>query len=390
MALLMVIDAILILISLIYVLYLGISYLLWKDKEEVLPTETKQHRFAILIPARNEGNVIDASLQAIHQMNYPKDKYDTYVLINNTSDDTLEKVNKQGDHAFVCKNTIHNKGDVLKEFFANSMVYETYDAFVILDADNRIDADFLAVCNRYIHAGYRVGQGMKTAYNPYDTWISGASSLYFSMANHIINLPRGKKQLSGMIFGSGFYVTSSYLKELGGWVTTSMTEDIDMTFLCAKNKETVAVMDDAITYDVQPLHFQDAWKQRVRWLAGTMEVRKKYHKIMKRNLLRKSSLEAFDSFILLYTGDMAALAFCVILLTGILFLQLHTTLVFVGLFIQWLMCVMFAIFLCKESHFQIRRMWKAILWFWLYLLTFSLIAWRSVFYKEKEWKEIRH
>lgn len=389
MTLLLIIDGILALISVAYVLYLSISYLMWKDGKE-LHTAKEKKRYAILIPARNEESVIEASLQAIQAMDYPEELYDTFVLINNTSDHTKELSEKNGAFVYECKGTIRSKGDVLQEFFNHSYVCDNYDAFVILDADNRIDKNFLNSCNHYLCAGYRVGQGMKTAYNPYVSWVSGASSMYFSMANAIINQPRGKKQLSGMIFGSGFYVASSFIKEMGGWKTTSITEDIDMTFMCAVNNETVAVMDDAITYDVQPISFKDAWNQRVRWLAGTMEVRKKYQHNLRKKLLHKSSLEAFDSMILLYTGDMAAIAFWLILISALLLFQMNKTLLIICIFIQWIMTMMFGIFLCKEANFSIKKMWKAIVLFWLYLLSFHLIAWISIFHKETEWKTIKH
>ena len=389
---LFVIALFLLFLSAIYLLYLSLFYVLHQKRyasKKHAPTYEDQ-RFAILIPARNDAHVIEASLKALHQLDYPKNQYDIYVLINNTCDDTLERVEHFGDHAYLCQNTIRCKGDVLEEFFSKTAILESYDAFVILDADNRIDKDFLHACASSIHNGYRVAQGMKTAYNPYQSWVAGASSLYFSLANHFINIPRGTKTYSGMIFGSGFYITSDFLKKHGGWHTTSVTEDIDMTFLCLSEEETIGVMNDAITYDVQPLHFADAWKQRKRWISGDMQVRKKYQKQLWKTFCKRPSIANFDHLMLLYVGDMASIAGLLMLLLIVLLAIYAPTLLLLIFFLQWIFSILLGLYYAHKAHFAVSKMWNSFLWLWVYMLSFYIIGLLSFFHKETDWKEIKH
>ena len=83
---LFVIALFLFFLSAIYLLYLSLFYVLHQKRyasKKHAPTYEDQ-RFAILIPARNEANVIEASLKALHQLDYPKNQYDIYVPVSYT------------------------------------------------------------------------------------------------------------------------------------------------------------------------------------------------------------------------------------------------------------------------------------------------------------------
>ena len=55
-----------------------------------LPEAKTNHKFAILIPARNESHVINNLLQSLQKQEYPKDKYDIYVIVESADDPTNE------------------------------------------------------------------------------------------------------------------------------------------------------------------------------------------------------------------------------------------------------------------------------------------------------------
>ena len=56
----------------------------------------KEHKFAVVISARNEREVIAQLIDSIKNQNYPKDKLDVFVIADNCTDDTAEVARKAG------------------------------------------------------------------------------------------------------------------------------------------------------------------------------------------------------------------------------------------------------------------------------------------------------
>ena len=56
-----------------------------------------QKRFAVLVCAHNEGDVIEKTVHhLVEEMNYPKELYKVYVCAHNCTDDTVEKARRAG------------------------------------------------------------------------------------------------------------------------------------------------------------------------------------------------------------------------------------------------------------------------------------------------------
>ena len=85
-----IIIYILLILSLIYGFYFLImaSGVFRKKKCEI--DNNKKNHFAILIAARNEETVIKNLINSLKKQNYPSNKYDVYVIVNNCTDNTLE------------------------------------------------------------------------------------------------------------------------------------------------------------------------------------------------------------------------------------------------------------------------------------------------------------
>ena len=60
-----------------------------KDRPETLPAQP--HRFAVLIPARNEEMVISGLIDSIHRQDYPTELIDIYVIADNCTDSTAAR-----------------------------------------------------------------------------------------------------------------------------------------------------------------------------------------------------------------------------------------------------------------------------------------------------------
>ena len=58
----------------------------------------------------------------------------------------------------------------------------------------------------------------------------------------------------------------------------TLTEDVELTTICAIRNEKIDFAKDAITYDEQPTNFKVSLKQRLRWSKGNLQCWKNYHR----------------------------------------------------------------------------------------------------------------
>ena len=140
-------------LCLLFSLYFGITGLFAFKKIKYHHKNTKNNKFAILIPCRNEEAVIGNLIDSIHEQNYAKKYYDCYVIPNNCTDET-ENIAKS-KQAKIIKVGIptKSKGEVLKYTF-EYLKDRDYDAYVIFDADNIVDKNFLYYMNETLNEGY--------------------------------------------------------------------------------------------------------------------------------------------------------------------------------------------------------------------------------------------
>ncbi len=254
-----------------YTAIMGILFLIpWKK----YPVVTPKTRFAVLLPARNEENVITHVIESLHAQEYPKELYDIIVIPNNCTDDTEGAALRAGAKVMHCTGPVSTKGEVLHQIF--DCIMGSYDAYLVFDADNIVDSQFLARMNDAVAAGAKVAKSRQCALNPYDNWVSGGYDLYFQSQTILHNRGRAPLNLSAKLVGTGFMVTDSLLQEMGGWNTYTLTEDIEFAAQCAMLGHRVYFVPDALTHDEQPVSFGVSMRQRWRWSAGVQSVANRY------------------------------------------------------------------------------------------------------------------
>ena len=356
-------------------------------------------RFAILIAARNEELVIGPLINSLLAQDYPSDLYDIWVVPNNCTDNTALAARNFGARVLECTVPVKSKGEVLR-FAYNRLRGRRYDAWLVFDADSVVDPRFLAEMNNARMAGARAAQGYRDSKNPYDTAVSGCSSIYYWMMDRFHN--GGKAGLGGsaMIGGTGFMVTQALLDRLGGWRTETISEDLEITAQAVLAGERVAYVPRAITYDEQPLTWEQSFTQRRRWSSGTLQVAQCYLPALNEAQSRRPRLSLFDfeATLLLPAYQLAALAglACTALsaaLGGRTLLQV----LLLGLAgalgnLAWAALtatVAAGLVITLEGKWN-RRLWKGLATYWLFLLTWLPITACSFWKKTTVWEEIRH
>lgn len=365
-----------------YTAALSVFFLLPRRK---CPNAAPKTRFAVLIPARNEEGVIGNIVKSLQKQDYPGDLYDIFVIPNNCTDDTEGAALHAGAKVLNCRCAVSSKGEVLHDIL--DQLQGQYDAYCVFDADNIVDPAFLSRMNDRVCAGAHAAKSRQIALNPYDSWVSGCYDLYFANCNLLYSQSRDRLGLNAKLVGTGFMITNDLLTRMGGWNTATLTEDTEFAAQCAILGERVHYVPEALTYDEEPLTFSLSLRQRRRWSAGVLSTAGRYIP----RLLAKPTLKRLDYAIFLCMIPVQLLAVVPVLysLIGMEPVNILTTLAaslasFAGGAI--LTCLLLALF----NRRSIRKMWKSILMYPVFLASWYVLHFTCLFVKPKVWHPIPH
>ena len=155
-------------------IYVTVS-LLYRAKPRRTERE-KFHRIAVLIAARNEEVVIGGLLDSIKAQSYPAEYVDVYVGADNCTDGTAAAAREHGAEVFERRDAENvGKGYVINYLLKRiaQSVQKKYDAYLVLDADNVLDPNFIREIDRTFSDGYEVVTCYRNSKNYGDNWISG-------------------------------------------------------------------------------------------------------------------------------------------------------------------------------------------------------------------------
>ena len=295
----------------------GLIFRRWKDHH----TPERMHRFAAVVSARNEEGVIGELLESLKQQNYPAELLDLYVVADNCTDDTAGAARRAGAFVYERFNQSRKgKGYALDYLFRQLKAEgrDQYDAYLIFDADNLVDPNFVAEMNRTFDKGYDAVTCYRNSKNFGDNWISAGYSIWFLREARFLNFPRALLGTNCHVSGTGFLVSARLIEENGGWPFHLLTEDIQFSVDCAIRGKRIGYCDKAVVYDEQPTTFQQSWDQRLRWSKGFYQVDREYTAPLLRGCFRPGRLgtSCYDMFVTVAPGMLLTLL--MILFNGIL------------------------------------------------------------------------
>ena len=366
--------------------------------KKLLKKHKSKNKFAVLIASRNEEDVIGHLVKSLLDQNYPKDLYDVYVIPNNCTDETEKVAKKAGAKIIKCTVPTKSKGEVLKFTFEKLSKNKDIDSYIIFDADNVVHPDFLSKMNDALCEGYKVAQGFRDSKNPGDNWISGSYSIFYWIQNFFFSKARMQMGGSASINGTGFMIKKEIIDEYG-FNTYTLTEDVEFTAQCALKGIKVMLVEDAITYDVQPTEFKASWKQRKRWSMGNIQCFRRYNKDLFRTYSKTGFIPCLDmllSFMAPYIQILTTLLTVILILFKVFNIELYDVFSYMyayGLlffFITYLANVILNIFVIKYNKKSVKDILPGILLFTLFMLTWIPINFICMFKKDLTWEPIKH
>ena len=372
---------------------------------------TKNHRYAVMIAARNEQTVIADLIHSIKVQNYPQELIDVFVIADNCTDDTAEVARTAGAIVFPRHNDIEvGKGyaldygyQAIREFYGD----RGYEAFFVFDADNVLDVNYFREMNKTFDSGAQVSTSYRNSKNFDSNWISAGYALWFLREAKYLNQARITLNTSCLISGTGFYIASEILEEAGGWKWHLLTEDIEFSSVSIIQGTRISYCPTARLYDEQPITFRDSWNQRLRWAKGFLQVFANYagklaigtfthprgQKFACYDMLMTISPVTLLTVIsIIFNATILILGACGVLSPGMMLVSAGTSLFFCVFNYGLLMFVLGVVTTLTEWD-EMRASTKAKVWsmftFPAFMLTYVPITLTALF-KKTTWKPIHH
>lgn len=249
-------------------------------KARKYPDAKKNHKYAILIAARNEEKVIGNLIDSIKQQDYPSELIDIFVVADNCDDNTYEVAIKHGAIAYK-RNDDNLKGKSYALKYLIEKIEENHndaqhEAYFIFDADNLLSKTYIKEMNKAYDSGVKICTSFRDTKNFDDSWVSANSAMMFYRECSLVHHTRTLFNVGTYVSGTGYFIDTQIIKDNGGWIHHLMIEDIELSIDSAIKGYKVMYCEDAIFYDEQPINLKDSFNQRLRWCKGTHQCFGKY------------------------------------------------------------------------------------------------------------------
>ncbi len=358
---------------------------------------TPKNKFAVIVAAHNEEQVIGQLVENLHVLNYPRDLYDVYVVADNCKDKTAQIARNAGAIVHERFNLEQRgKGYAMEWMFEKLFAgKKQYDAVVVFDADNLVHTNFLMEMNNRLCKGEKVIQGYLDAKNPNDTWIAATFAISFWVVNHIWHLAKYNIGLSSVLGGTGMCISTDILKRFG-WGATCLTEDMEFTMKVLLIGIRTTWAHDAIVYDEKPLTFKQSWNQRKRWAQGHFDVASRYIPKLITEGIRRRDIRLLDGVLHLVQPHFLILSTTFVLLSYLYHIvPFYTNILYMVLPLEvWTVIAIGQYVFPMIVLAKIRANWKT----WAYLVFYPLFvySWIPITFlgylhrNDRNWSHTQH
>jgi cellulose synthase/poly-beta-1,6-N-acetylglucosamine synthase-like glycosyltransferase/spore germination protein YaaH/peptidoglycan/xylan/chitin deacetylase (PgdA/CDA1 family) len=268
-------------------LFIGAAAVYDRVQEKIFgkPAEVASYKpkVAVLIPAYNEEKVIERTVRAALNSNYPNLR--VIVIDDGSQDRTLEVARK----AFAAEEAagkvlILTKANAGKAGALNYGIEHIQDAelFVGIDADTIIASDAIArLVPHFINPKVGAIAGNAKVGNRVNLWTRWQALEYITSQNferRALDVLGAVSVVPGAI---GAWRVSA-VREAGGYQLDTVAEDADLTMALLRRGYRVEYEDMALAYTEAPTNANALMRQRFRWSFGILQAVYKHRGVFAR------------------------------------------------------------------------------------------------------------
>ena len=230
---------------------------------------------SIMIPARNEEQVIERILQRMTELTYPKEKIEVIVIDDASTDRTGEKAKlfaKNYSFIRLVQRDLTEGGRGKPEALNCGLKHVCGEIIYCFDADYYPQRDIfekLTAC--FIDPKVGAVQGRVTVLNELDSLVTRLVALERTGGYRVDQFARNELGLIAQFGGTVGGFRRSLIEALGGWNPDMLAEDTDLTFRIYLAGFKVKYVNDADCYEEAVDNWRSYWRQRSRWAKGHMQ-----------------------------------------------------------------------------------------------------------------------
>jgi 1,2-diacylglycerol 3-beta-glucosyltransferase len=226
--------------------------------------------FSLLASAKNEEAVIANLVENLCQLDYPSDRFEVWIVDDNSSDRTPE-VLASLKQKFPQLQTLRRGEDAQggKSGALNQVLALTKgDIIGVFDADAQVPNDVLrSLVPVFQQPKIGAVQLRKAIANASENlWTSGQScEMALDWCLQDLRIRVGG---TGELRGNGQFVRLAALKDCGGWNEQTITDDLDLTIRLHLSQWNIACLNSPAVLEEGVVTLKQLWHQRNRWAEG--------------------------------------------------------------------------------------------------------------------------
>ncbi|RRK10279.1 glycosyltransferase family 2 protein [Lactiplantibacillus garii] len=260
----------------------GVKFILKQLKTPVpvtLPPLARTPRVTVVVPAHNEALVIQATVRAILNLNYPADQLEILVYADNCQDQTAARVRqlkaepefRNRDLRVIERSGSGGKAGVLND----ALALASGEYLCVYDADAAPEANALYFLVQKVLEDpqrYAAAFGRNKTRNYQQNFLTRCIHLEIVNTQRIQHTGMWQLFKIGRIPGTNFIINKQVVVDLGGWNDGALTEDTALSFRLMRAGKLIALAHQAEAFQQEPETLFAYYHQRKRWARGNYEV----------------------------------------------------------------------------------------------------------------------
>ena len=344
--------------------------------------------YTIILPIFRDKEVIKQLLSTIANINYPKDKLQVLLVLEEIDYDSINYIKTLALPFYFRKIIVPDIMPRTKAKACNyALQYVVGDYLCIFDADDIIDPDQLQIALTKFQQNPDIVclQAKLNYYNSEENFLTRLFAIEYQILFDRMLPAIAKLHLPIPLGGSSNHFNVKILKDIQGWDIYNLTEDAEIGLKLAELGYRVDTLN-SYTFEEAPITIKSWLKQRSRWIKGYLQT----YIVYCVNLTEFAKNLNCQSIILFHYmigfGVLSSIFTPLMLCKGLLSTQTINIIPLLVIFIIWFICEFY-------YAYSITKVFKKAIYFPIYFILHSIsgiIAIFDLIIRPFYWSKTKH
>jgi biofilm PGA synthesis N-glycosyltransferase PgaC len=260
-----------------YFTLLWFGYLHHLEAGEVVRNGVEYPPVSLIVPAYNEGKVIESALESLLRLDYPH--YEVIVIDDGSTDDTLAHASRMAGEYGHCRVRVTTKKNGGKASALNAgLAMAEHPLVLCMDADSRLEPQTIKSAVVHFHdPSVGAVAGNVKVVNRQNIWTRLQALEYIEGLN-MARRAQGFLNAVNIVPGPIGIFRRDVLLSVGGYDRDTFAEDTDITLKILTNGWRIRYEPLAVAWTEAPERLVDLIQQRYRWTRGILQALGKHRR----------------------------------------------------------------------------------------------------------------